>query len=240
MTLPAERTRAVTHARQLLLILARGEPISISGLVQSAAYAVLQHFPRDVDIAASAASLPRLWAFPKSSHPKHSFFTPLGLEPQIHQVPVPTEAEFHRFVEERLNRCNARRKRAATELRQIKELHMPVWNIAPVAEEPSVTLRSWRIFQTNDGSRHFVGEDARDGSGRVSSEIVVFDCERLRGTTVSGRVYQLVDCTGLSLQADYVWERWCSVNGVESSTDVSSEVSAGAEVAAAPQSKAND
>ncbi|MGF6596312.1 hypothetical protein P3T23_001019 [Paraburkholderia sp. GAS448] len=106
---------------------------------------------------------------------------------------------------------------------------MPIWKIAPVSEEPEVSLLQWCILETSDGSRHFVGQDQRDCTGRVSSAVFLFDPIALRGTTRSGRVYQLVGTKGWENHAQYVWSRWCEVNNVTSYTDVTERMLSGAQ-----------
>ncbi|MBC8745337.1 MULTISPECIES: hypothetical protein [Paraburkholderia] len=104
---------------------------------------------------------------------------------------------------------------------------MALWSIACVAAEPEVSIARWRVLEINEGTRHFVGVDERDLSGRVSSSIVAFDHENLRGQTLSGRVYQLVGNPGRSGNADYVWQRWCEVNEVKSFSDVTVQLLGG-------------
>jgi hypothetical protein len=101
---------------------------------------------------------------------------------------------------------------------------MPIWTIASVTTEPQVTLSRWRILETEEGTRHFVGADARDFTGRVSSAIVVFDPPALRGQTISGRIYQLIGEPSWSSDADYVWSLWCRVNNVPSHNDVTKQL----------------
>ncbi|RQV33554.1 hypothetical protein DF027_28605 [Burkholderia cenocepacia] len=105
---------------------------------------------------------------------------------------------------------------------------MPIWTIASVTDEPEVSLTRWRILETEDGARHFVGADERDHTGRVSSRIVAFDRHTLRGKTCSGRIYQLIGAAGWSSNADYVWQRWCEVNSVASHSDVTKQLLVGA------------
>ncbi|KUY98954.1 hypothetical protein WS50_27930 [Burkholderia territorii] len=97
---------------------------------------------------------------------------------------------------------------------------MPIWRLRPTAELPRIPLSRWSIFETADGSRHFVGVDMFDSSGRVSSAIATFDPVTMQGTTRSGRIYELVGKKGSSLNAEYVWKRWCELNEVTSYTDV--------------------
>lgn len=97
---------------------------------------------------------------------------------------------------------------------------MPVWSVASVCAEPTMSLGEWRILETEGGSRHFVGCNLRDYTGRVSTEIQQFDPSQLRGVTLSGRVYQLVGSPGYSADAHYVWQCWCCLNNVMRFTDV--------------------
>jgi hypothetical protein len=101
---------------------------------------------------------------------------------------------------------------------------MPVWNVPDVSSDPDISISDWQIFETQNGSRHFVGSDIRDDTGRVSTAIQEFDLTLLRGITSSGRVYQLVGPRGSSADGRYIWERWCTVNGVTSYTDVTTGV----------------
>jgi hypothetical protein len=104
---------------------------------------------------------------------------------------------------------------------------MTVWSIGSVDSEPEVSIARWKVIEIDAGTRHFVGLDERDLTGRVSSAIVAFDHETLRGKTLSGRVYQLVGSPGTSDNADYVWQRWCEVNEVRSFSDVSAQLLGG-------------
>jgi hypothetical protein len=97
---------------------------------------------------------------------------------------------------------------------------MTLWSIAYLAEEPEACVVRWRVLEINDGTRHFVGVDDRRLSGRVSSAVVAFDNQTLRGQSLSGRVYPLIGNPGRSENADYVWQQWCAVNEVQSFADV--------------------
>jgi hypothetical protein len=110
-----------------------------------------------------------------------------------------------------------------------QEMLMPIWRIAPVIDEPGVSLSRWRILETAGGTRHFVGADNRDRTGRVGSEVVTFDPQSLRGETRSGRIYQLIGAPGRSANADYVWKRWCELNSVTVYADVTGQLLTGAE-----------
>ncbi|WP_367398777.1 hypothetical protein [Burkholderia multivorans] len=104
---------------------------------------------------------------------------------------------------------------------------VPIWKLPSSDEVPDVRLSNWRIFETDAGTRHFVGADTQDSTGRVSSAITTFDLATLRGQTRSGRVYQLVGRDGWSLDAEYVWKRWCEMNDVKSYSDVTLQLVAG-------------
>jgi len=112
---------------------------------------------------------------------------------------------------------------------------MPIWRIAPVSQDPNVSLSNWRILETADGSRHFVGADRLDQTGRVSSAVFAFDPSALRGATRSGRVYQLIGHSGWDENAQYVWERWCKANDVTSYIDVTEQLLAGGQMTTAAE-----
>ena len=101
---------------------------------------------------------------------------------------------------------------------------MSVWKTVPVDDEPEIILGSWSVRELPDGDRHFVGYNhAHGGEGRVSSKILEFDPESLKGRTRSGRVYQLEQHgAGINLDAEYVWNQWKIINKVEEYTDVTS------------------
>jgi hypothetical protein len=105
---------------------------------------------------------------------------------------------------------------------------MPIWKTAPVNDEPGISLLQWSVLETHDGTRHFVGADERDLTGRVSSEVVTFDRLTLRGQTRSGRIYQLIGQPGWSSNAEYVWKCWRKVNSVTSYTDITKQLLVGA------------
>jgi hypothetical protein len=121
---------------------------------------------------------------------------------------------------------------------------MPIWKGVPVVEEPDISLRDWRIMETEREERHFVGARVDDGIGRVSSAIVSFDAIRMTGITSSGRVYRLVGPPGWTGDADYVWSAWRQINRVSSYADVTDGAlrgfSATAQVPASDASKPVD
>ncbi|WP_175753224.1 hypothetical protein [Burkholderia ambifaria] len=106
---------------------------------------------------------------------------------------------------------------------------MPIWKPRPTSELPTILLSRWCIFETQNASRHFVGVDMLDSSGRVSSQIVTFDRVTLQGVTQSGRIYELVGKKGWSLDGEYIWKRWCELNEVTSYTDVTERLLDGAD-----------
>ncbi|CAE6777409.1 hypothetical protein R75777_04194 [Paraburkholderia nemoris] len=106
---------------------------------------------------------------------------------------------------------------------------MPIWKPRPASEVPKIPLSRWRIFETEDGTRHFVGVDMFDSSARVSSPIVTFDPATLQGKTQTGRIYELVGRKGWSLNIEYVWMRWCELYEVTSYTDVTERLLDGAD-----------
>lgn len=105
---------------------------------------------------------------------------------------------------------------------------MPIWQPAPIEDEPSIQLRYWKIMEVrciNDEAwtRHFLGERA-DRTGRASTAIEVFDAATRRGRTSTGRVYTLVGKPGASMDAEYVWQMFCRINEVTEARDITKQV----------------
>ncbi|MDQ0621005.1 hypothetical protein J2778_006233 [Paraburkholderia graminis] len=106
---------------------------------------------------------------------------------------------------------------------------MPIWKTSSLHVEPLMRLLQWRIMRANPGATlHFVGRNALSYNGRVSSPIVGFDARNLRGTTASGRAYQLIGPAGFAGVSEYVWDAWCRRNAVASLEDVTQEFLRGA------------
>ncbi|BBU30260.1 hypothetical protein BTHE68_39940 [Burkholderia sp. THE68] len=101
---------------------------------------------------------------------------------------------------------------------------VPIWGTKPVTEEPEITLIKRRIFQTDDGSRYFVGARPDFLGGRVSSAIVELDCVSRTGTTDTGRKYILVGAPGFDWDAAYTWFAWLKLNEPKSVQDVTFEL----------------
>ncbi|VVD71964.1 hypothetical protein PAQ31011_00657 [Pandoraea aquatica] len=100
---------------------------------------------------------------------------------------------------------------------------MPMWKTRSVDTEPVTHLVRWRVFEASDFTRHFVGWAIEGMAGRVSSAIQEFDLARGEGRTRSGRVYRLEGPSGEDGDASYTWDRWCTLNAVVSTRDVSNE-----------------
>jgi hypothetical protein len=98
---------------------------------------------------------------------------------------------------------------------------MSVWRVAPAQEHPEAHLVSWRVFELDNGDRHFCGLETLYREGRVSSRVVSFDPESRQGITRSSRCYELQGPPGDNQDALYVWDRWCTRNAIEEFTDVS-------------------
>lgn len=94
---------------------------------------------------------------------------------------------------------------------------MPIWKVAPVAEQPQIVLWGWTIYEVqsefeDEPTCHFVGYNVYDREGRTSTKIVEFDPTTKRGVTASGRVYELQGEPGYNSDADYTFRRWAEVN----------------------------
>jgi hypothetical protein len=101
---------------------------------------------------------------------------------------------------------------------------MNIWRTRAVNDEPQIVLTHWSVRELPDGDRHFVGYNISYPEGRVSSKILEFDPETMRGKTRSGRVYQLDGKPGYHGDAEYVWGAWKRINKVESYQDVTEEI----------------
>ena len=102
---------------------------------------------------------------------------------------------------------------------------MAIWKATSVMQTPQLKLVRWRVYEGEDGARHFVGYNITEGEGRVSSAVTSFDPATRRGVTASGRVYALVGPAGYDADAEYVWRGWLTVN-VGAYHDVTDSVAA--------------
>lgn len=101
----------------------------------------------------------------------------------------------------------------------------------PAADAPkehqNPALRRWRVIEVvslnGTRSRHVYGHDVTNDTGRASSAIKEFDLEAMTATTRSGRNYQLVGAPGHARSGEHAWQHWCSINGVASAVDVTSQ-----------------
>lgn len=97
---------------------------------------------------------------------------------------------------------------------------MSIWLTIPVTNQPSLTLKDWSVIELQDGERHFVGYCVENWEGRVSSPIKSVDPSTLRGSTATGRVYQLKGKPGYHSDAQYVLNNWLAINKLTTWTDV--------------------
>ncbi|AOY96130.1 hypothetical protein BKK79_31340 [Cupriavidus sp. USMAA2-4] len=100
---------------------------------------------------------------------------------------------------------------------------MPIWRVSPVEDEPEIALRLWRVFETERGERHFIGQNIDSRTGRVSSAIHSFDPQSRTGVTRSGRRYVLVGGPGDDEDATHTWTLWKLVNDVRTANNVTAE-----------------
>ena len=87
-----------------------------------------------------------------------------------------------------------------------------IWSAASIDDQPEVSIGDWSIKQTDKGE-YFVGT-TNDGGGRVSTQIMEFDIEKMVGKTKSGRVYHLNGPSGYSSNGEYVWDFYKIRNGL--------------------------
>ena len=103
---------------------------------------------------------------------------------------------------------------------------MPFWTFGSVEQEPRVRLVRWRVLEARYSdrdvpmTRHLVGADATNETGRVSSAIQQIDPGARRCLTRSGRAYGLVGDSRHDSEAEYVWSMWCGLNDVVTWTDI--------------------
>lgn len=96
-----------------------------------------------------------------------------------------------------------------------------IWQVADVKDEPHTQLTQWRIFLVDGKDIHFVGYTGGwHGEGRVCSAVQTFDPATRKGTTKSGRIYELVGDSGFNKDAMYVWARWLGLYGSPPAEDV--------------------
>jgi hypothetical protein len=102
-----------------------------------------------------------------------------------------------------------------------------------VEQEPQVWLENWSIYEVSDAykpgerSRHFVGTEVGHMSGyagRVSSQVVSFDIKTMRGSTQSGRLYELVGKPGNNVDALDAWDTWRRMSKGRDARDVTADV----------------
>ncbi|CAG9269531.1 hypothetical protein [Paraburkholderia caribensis] len=102
---------------------------------------------------------------------------------------------------------------------------MSIWTNRPVSNR-CLYLLKWRILEVKPGAdRHFIGVNAADGTGRVSSTIRDFDVLARRGITASGRTYVLVGSSHFDEDVEFTWNRWCRLNRIEAYVDITGGLS---------------
>lgn len=97
-----------------------------------------------------------------------------------------------------------------------------IWSFPDAASDPVKYIEAWAVFRatpadsenTEHYGLHFMGRNLADWCGAVSSKIVSFDPETMRGVTRSGRVYQLIGLPGYCDDAHYVKHAWGERNKV--------------------------
>ncbi|MFJ1260296.1 hypothetical protein [Cupriavidus sp. CuC1] len=100
---------------------------------------------------------------------------------------------------------------------------MHIGPVAPVDEQPQLTLERWRVYETSHGDRHFIGYCVEARDSRVTTPILSFDAGAKTGVTASGRRYLLTGWPCFDSDAERVWSFYASHNGVTETKDVSVE-----------------
>lgn len=101
--------------------------------------------------------------------------------------------------------------------------HLNIGTVAPVDEQPLLTLERWRVYETNRGERHFIGYCVEAHDGRVTTAILAFDANTKTGATASGRRYFLKGWPCFDHDAEQVWSFYVSQNAITTTRDVSLE-----------------
>ena len=86
----------------------------------------------------------------------------------------------------------------------------------PQKNESHVIIDNWSVREvTHDGSttRHLCG--VVNGEGRVCSPIQDFDSSNMSFTSRSGKLYEARGWPGQNNDAEYVWNNFCGIIGVE-------------------------
>jgi hypothetical protein len=105
---------------------------------------------------------------------------------------------------------------------------MPHWHPQSVQEEPEIVLIDWSVRRTERGECHLVGMRVDTLTGRVSSAIASFDARTRTAETSTGRMYRLQGESRWNADAADVWQSWCTMYRVASSSDVTADILAAA------------
>ena len=92
--------------------------------------------------------------------------------------------------------------------------------------ETRVVMKRWSVVDvssslTSETTSHLVG--VVDGIGRVSSPIQWFYHDRMEAVTQSGKIYELHGEPGSNVDADWTFESWCRMHGINYAIDVTEE-----------------
>ena len=101
---------------------------------------------------------------------------------------------------------------------------MPIYKTTPIDEVPTLSVRSWRLIQTELGEVHVVGYNVTEREGRVSSPILEFDVVTRTAITRSRRRYILCGEPGVDADASYTFAAWCRIMNVLRWSDVTTEI----------------
>lgn len=94
------------------------------------------------------------------------------------------------------------------------------------SNETQVEMYSWSVKQVqckrlNSSTRHLVG--LVNGIGRVCSPIQNFDKSTMKVKSRSGKIYVLCGDAGTDSDAEYTFDMWCRMNGIDDVVDVTDE-----------------
>jgi hypothetical protein len=101
---------------------------------------------------------------------------------------------------------------------------LPFTPAADVPDQPTATLRHWRVYVMHTGERFLAGQVVETGRARVTTPVATLDVRDLRATTSSGRMYRLEGEPDASGTAEYVWSWWALLNSWSAWRDVTDEL----------------
>ena len=102
-------------------------------------------------------------------------------------------------------------RRAVEDAAQDAAANRPLVRMPGVEVQPYVDLVQWRVMRITTETEILnvlVGYDIGTGYGRASTPVQAFDAARAEATSMSGRIYRLVEAPGYNDDGEYVFRTW--------------------------------